>query len=138
MTMTRGFEWFIAWRHLRAIPNALARKRAFKVGLVLALFGVADLVLIKLHGTPVRDPYAFASARPNPVYEWLHVAGVVDVIVAGIVMYAGRLFARFTLFTAISIFGVFLGTAAPIVALSVMSGFEADLKARSGAPKRMW
>ena len=40
------------------------------------------------------------------------------------------LFASFTVFTAISIFGVFLGTAAPIVVLSVMSGFEADLKGK--------
>ncbi|MGD0837550.1 MAG: ABC transporter permease [Polyangia bacterium] len=128
--MTRGFEWFVAWRHLRDPERRSRRKRAFKVGLVLALLGVADLVFLKLHGSPLRDPYAFASTRPNPVYEWLHVAGVVDVIVAGIVMYVGRLFARFTLFTAISIFGVFLGTAAPIVALSVMSGFEADLKGK--------
>ena len=40
----------------------------------------------------------------------------------------GWLFASFTVFTAISIFGVFLGTGAPVIVLSVMSGFESDLK----------
>ncbi len=130
MTIARGFEWFVAWRHLRDPERRSRRQLAFKVGLVLALLGVADLVFLKLRGTPMRDPYGFASARPNPVYEWMQIVGVIDLIVAAIVMYVGRLFARFTLFTAISIFGVFLGTAAPILVLSVMSGFEADLKGK--------
>jgi lipoprotein-releasing system permease protein len=47
----------------------------------------------------------------------------------------GALFSTFTVFTAISIFGVFLGTGAPIIALSVMSGFEADLKSKIRATK---
>jgi lipoprotein-releasing system permease protein len=128
--MFRGFEWFVAWRHLRDPERRSRRQLAFKVGLVMALLGIADLVFLKLRGTPVRDPYGFASARVNPVYEWMQIVGVIDLIVAAIVMFLGRLFARFTLFTAISIFGVFLGTAAPILALSVMSGFEADLKGK--------
>lgn len=128
--MKRGFEWFVAWRHLRDPERRSRRRLAFRVGVVLAVLGIADLVFLKLHGTPVHDPYAFASARVNPIYEWMQVGGVIDLIVAAIVMYLGRLLARFTLFTAISIFGVFLGTSAPILALSVMSGFEADLKGK--------
>jgi lipoprotein-releasing system permease protein len=128
--MTRGFEWFVAWRHLRDPERRSRRRLAFKVGVVMALLGVADLLFLKFRGTPLRDPYGFASARPNPVYEWMQIGGVIDLIVAAIVIFLGRLFARFTLFTAISIFGVFLGTAAPILALSVMSGFEADLKGK--------
>jgi lipoprotein-releasing system permease protein len=38
-------------------------------------------------------------------------------------------------FTALSIFGVFLGTAAPVIALSVMSGFENDLKTKIRSTK---
>jgi lipoprotein-releasing system permease protein len=128
--MLRGFEWFVAWRHLRDPERRSRRGRAFKVGLAMALLGVATLLVVKLRGTPVRDAYGFASVRPDPVHQWMQIIGVVDLIVAGIVMYLGSLFTRFTLFTAISIFGVFLGTAAPILALSVMSGFEADLKGK--------
>ncbi len=47
----------------------------------------------------------------------------------------GWLFASFTVFTAISMFGVYLGTATPVLALSVMSGFEADLKSKIRATK---
>ena len=54
------------------------------------------------------------------------------------ITYLGVLFATFTVFTAISIFGVFLGTAAPIIALSVMSGFEADLKGKIRARRPTW
>jgi lipoprotein-releasing system permease protein len=39
-----------------------------------------------------------------------------------------RLNRRFTVFSTISMFGVFLGTGALVLALSVMSGFENDLK----------
>jgi lipoprotein-releasing system permease protein len=128
--MLRGFEWFVAWRHLRDPERRSRRRLLLKVGLGLILLGVADLVFLKLRGSPVRDPYAFASARPNPIYELMYMGGVIELIVAVIITYLGWLFARFTLFTAISIFGVFLGTLAPILVLSVMSGFEADLKGK--------
>ena len=53
----------------------------------------------------------------------------------GIVILLGFLFSVFTVFTALSIFGVFLGTAAPVIALSVMSGFETDLKTKIRSTK---
>jgi lipoprotein-releasing system permease protein len=80
--------------------------------------------------TPLRDPNGFLSARPNPIYEMMRMGGVIGLIVGGVIGFLGFLLASFTVFTAISIFGVFLGTAAPILALSVMSGFEADLKGK--------
>jgi lipoprotein-releasing system permease protein len=63
------------------------------------------------------------------------IAAVVDIVLGCLLVFFGTLFALFTVFTAISIFGVFLGTAAPIIALSVMSGFEADLKTKIRATK---
>jgi lipoprotein-releasing system permease protein len=50
--------------------------------------------------------------------------------IGGLVTFFGLLTRNFTLFTAVSIFGVFLGTAFPILVLSVMSGFEMDLKGK--------
>ena len=125
-----GFEWFVAWRHLRDPERRSRRAIALKVGLVIVGLAVADLVYVKLHGTPMRDPNGFFTARPDPLYEWLRIGGVIGAIVGGIVTFLGVLLASFTVFTAISVFGVFLGTAAPILALSVMSGFEADLKGK--------
>ncbi len=61
--------------------------------------------------------------------------GRIAIGLGGIVVLLGVLFAIFTVFTALSIFGVFLGTAAPIIALSVMSGFENDLKTKIRSTK---
>ncbi len=125
-----GFEWFVAWRHLRDPERRSRRAIALKVGLGIVVLAVADLVYLKVHGTPMHDPNGFFTAHPDPLYEWLHVGGVIGVIVGGIITFLGMLLASFTVFTAISVFGVFLGTSAPILALSVMSGFEADLKGK--------
>jgi lipoprotein-releasing system permease protein len=124
------FEWFVAWRHLRDPERRSRRAIALKVGIAIIVLAIADLVYIKVHGTPVRDPNGFFTARPDPLYEWLHIGGVIAAIVGGIITFLGVLLASFTVFTAISVFGVFLGTAAPILALSVMSGFESDLKSK--------
>ena len=133
--MAPGFEWFVAWRHLRDPERRSRRAVALKVGLAIIILAVADLVYLKVHGTPLRDPNGFLSARPNPVFEGMRLGGVIGLIVGGVVAFLGFLLASFTVFTAISIFGVFLGTAAPILALSVMSGFEADLKGKMRGAK---
>ena len=125
-----GFEWFVAWRHLRDPERRSRRAIALKVGLVIVVLAAADLIYIRVHGTPMRDPNGFFTARPDPRFEWLRIGGVIALIAGAIITFLGTLLASFTVFTAISVFGVFLGTAAPILALSVMSGFEADLKGK--------
>jgi lipoprotein-releasing system permease protein len=133
-----GFEWFVAWRHLRD-PERRSR-RLLKVGLALMvlaglLFAAFDAVIQrrlgtslwgKLHVTPLMASHALAQAK---------TISAVVLAVGALFAFLGALFALFTVFTAISIFGVFLGTGAPIVALSVMSGFEADLKTKIRATK---
>jgi lipoprotein-releasing system permease protein len=123
-----GFEWFVAWRHLRD-PERRSR-RALYVGLAILLLAVLDLAALKLFGRPTRASSGLLTLQPSVVFERLWMGGAVGVIVGAVVTFMGVLFASFTVFTAISIFGVFLGTAAPILALSVMSGFEMDLKTK--------
>jgi lipoprotein-releasing system permease protein len=125
-----GFEWFVAWRHLRDPERRSKRAIALKVGLVLLLAAAGVLLYLKFHGTPLRDPHGFLSVRPDPVFEWMHTGAVIGALVGVVFTFLGLLLWSFTLFTAISIFGVFLGTATPILALSVMSGFESDLKGK--------
>jgi lipoprotein-releasing system permease protein len=124
----RGFEWFVAWRHLRD-PERRTRKTLI-LGLVLVALGLLALGLSIWFGRRVEAPLGFLRGRPPPLVDYLRQGGIIAVILGGVVTYLGVLFATFTVFTAISIFGVFLGTAAPIIALSVMSGFEADLKGK--------
>lgn len=126
----RGFEWFVAWRHLRDPERRSRRAIALKVGLALLLLSGGLLIYLKLLGPPPRDVHAMFAPRRGPIYEWLGIGAVIGLIVGYVVTFLGSLLASFTVFTAISVFGVFLGTAAPILALSVMSGFEADLKGK--------
>ena len=128
MTAARGFEWFVAWRHLRD-PERRSR-RALVVGLVILILAIVDLVALKLFGQPPRTLSGLLAPQPSVVFERLWMGGTIGVIVGAVITFLGVLFATFTVFTAISIFGVFLGTAAPILALSVMSGFETDLKTK--------
>ena len=123
-----GFEWFVAWRHLRD-PERRSR-RMLIVGLAIVGLGLAALAASFFLGQRVDPTLSFLRPRPPQYVEWLRNGGVIALILGGIVSYLGVLLATFTVFTAISIFGVFLGTAAPIVVLSVMSGFEADLKGK--------
>ena len=123
-----GFEWFVAWRHLRD-PERRSR-RALYLGLAVLLLAGLDLTALKLFGQPARSPSGLLALQSSVAFERLWIAGTVGVIAGAVITFLGVLFASFTVFTAISIFGVFLGTAAPILALSVMSGFEVDLKTK--------
>jgi lipoprotein-releasing system permease protein len=124
----RGFEWFVAWRHLRD-PERHSRKTLI-VGLVLVALGLIALGISFWLGKRVEAPLGFLRGRPPPLVDYLRQGGIITIILGALITYLGLLFAAFTVFTAISIFGVFLGTAFPIIALSVMSGFEADLKGK--------
>jgi lipoprotein-releasing system permease protein len=126
VSTARGFEWFVAWRHLRD-PERRSR-RALVIGLVILMVAVLDLVGLKLYGHAPRTVSGLLGPQSSVWFERLWMGGTIGVIVGGVITFMGVLFASFTVFTAISIFGVFLGTAAPILALSVMSGFEVDLK----------
>ena len=118
----------MAWRHLRD-PERKTRK-TLVLGLVLLALGLAALGGSLWLGRETEPPLGFLRGRPPAAVDYLRQGGIIGIILGGVITYLGALFATFTVFTAISIFGVFLGTAAPIIALSVMSGFEADLKGK--------
>jgi lipoprotein-releasing system permease protein len=132
-----GFEWFVAWRHLRD-PGRRSRKTLF-IGLTTIALGVAALALVRfapsLFTVRVGDAMEILSSRQTVLAENVKIGGFIAIGVGLLLSILGALFACFTVFTAFSIFGVFLGTGAPIIALSVMSGFEADLKSKIRATK---
>src|SRR3954469_18579356 len=142
-TLGPGFEWFVAWRHLRD-PERRSR-RALMLGLALLALGGLCLAVVYL-GPPLpflhrrglgagRAPLEWIRMRQLALFDGMKTAAIIAVAAGVVLTILGVLFASFTVFTAISIFGVFLGTGAPIVALSVMSGFEADLKTKIRATK---
>jgi lipoprotein-releasing system permease protein len=126
-----GFEWFVAWRHLRdAQPRS---RRTLWAGVIL--LGVGALLMAAERVAPrFHSPLAILL-RNSPWFENLEIVGVGAVAVGLLALILGVLFAVFTVFTAFSMFGVLLGTGAPIIALSIMSGFELDLKSKIRATK---
>ena len=134
-----GFEWLVAWRHLRD-PDTRSH-RTLITGVVLMALGGLTLALAT-YGGPWLGAHAAAPApgewREARLAAWIGyvaIGGNIAVGVGGLITLLGILFAIFTVFTALSIFGVFLGTAAPVLALSVMSGFENDLKTKIRSTK---
>ncbi|HEY0707489.1 MAG TPA: FtsX-like permease family protein [Polyangia bacterium] len=123
-----GFEWFVAWRHLRD-PERRSRKLLI-AGVVIVVLGLISLGLSYYLAGKTEPTLSFLRPRPPAYLEYLSNGGIIAIALGLILTYLGMLLAAFTVFTAISIFGVFLGTAAPIIVLSVMSGFEADLKGK--------
>jgi lipoprotein-releasing system permease protein len=132
-----GFEWFIAWRHLRD-PERRSR-RTLVVGLAALAAGglcfLAAALVPRFMHVHARAPGEWMEVHPLLAVERLRTTGMIAVAGGLLLTLLGALFAAFTVFTAVSIFGVFLGTGAPIIALSVMSGFEADLKGKIRATK---
>ncbi len=133
-----GFEWLVAWRHLRD-PDRSSHKTLI-VGLALLLLGVLSYALAELLPRFVTAKTAFApgewaEARRFAWLGYVKIAAVIEVGLALDALLLAALFHAFRVFTALSIFSVYLGTAAPIIALSVMSGFENDLKTKIRSTK---
>src|SRR5262249_57136274 len=114
------------------------------LGLLVLLAGAALLFGPSLlHHSLLEDMYLGRADRRRI----LQLVGMGTMVVGFVLGYLGILVARFSIFTAISMWGVFLGVFAPIVVLSVMSGFQTDLKQKilgqhgdgvGSAPERAW
>jgi lipoprotein-releasing system permease protein len=132
-----GFELFIAWRHLRDPEHR--SHRTLWLGLAFLVLGGLGLGVAawapRLMHVPARAPGEWMQPDPLVWLEYVKIGGFISVVLGILVTLIGGLLAVFTVFTAVSIFGVFLGTAAPIIVLSVMSGFENDLKTKIRATK---
>ena len=133
-----GFEWLVAWRHLRD-PDRSSHKTLI-VGLSLLLlagasYGLAELLPRFVTAKTAFAPSEWAEARPLAWLGYVKIAAAIELGLALQALLLAALFHGFRVFTALSIFSVYLGTAAPIIALSVMSGFENDLKTKIRSTK---
>src|SRR5688572_9030291 len=113
----------LALRYLRAAtPRSLKLYLLPSIGLVLVgvLYAI-DVLARRSHDPHVLGLHAeWARAIGNG--KWL---GWLTVILLGTFIATIR---RLTIFTTISTYGMFLGCAALVVVMSVMSGFEDDIK----------
>jgi lipoprotein-releasing system permease protein len=124
-----AFEWFVAWRHLRD-PSRRSH-RILILGLSLLALSVVVTAATFIVAGRLFASDGFLRMRTTMIVENVRLGAAIVAALGLLVCYFGLLrSAAFTVFTAISITGVTVGTYMPIVTLSVMSGFETDLKTK--------
>jgi lipoprotein-releasing system permease protein len=103
-----------------------------KPALFVGVIGVAVLVLsllgLALVGASKLPFVHLDSDQVTTVKAAITIAAYVGAVHAGLAMFFGCLRAYFTFFTTVPIGGVWIGTAALVMVLAVMSGFESDLR----------
>jgi lipoprotein-releasing system permease protein len=103
-----------------------------KPALICTLVGVGLWALSKLGMWVVALPrLPLVHLDPDQVIAVLQVTNgtaIGGAVLAGVAAFFGSLRAFFTFFTTVPIGGVWIGTAALVMVLSVMSGFESDLR----------
>ncbi len=110
--------WFVI-RHSR--PSMVG----FLIGLVVAIGSVVVGRLVAKNQLP------FIKLDMDTQLSILQVTGISAIaggFVVGLATFFGSLRAFFTFFTTVPIGGVWIGTSALVMVLSVMSGFESDLR----------
>lgn len=124
MSPASNFELFVAWRYLRE-RGSRAGRWTMVTGLLF--FAVAGVLWWLLRGFAHLHPFELSEHQLSlkMLYQW----GSLGALVLGaLVLVFGFFHSLQSIFTTISTYGVFLGTAALVIVLSVMGGFEADLK----------
>ncbi len=103
-------------------------KPAFIFYVIGFFIGTACLILTQLlaPAKPV-SPFDPATAQTMAL-QAVNIIAIVGFALMGLAVYLGLLRSLFTFFTVIPIVGVWVGTAALVMVLAVMSGFETDLR----------
>mgnify|MGYP000358423800 CR=1 FL=1 len=125
--MKLSFELLVAARYLRADRPKGALDHLRWATLVLVILTVAVFASGELVEYLLRD---HLSETLWNLRGPLRAAKYITVLVTLLVGFFIELIRRLTIFTTISTFGLFLGTGALVTVLSVMSGFEQDLKTK--------
>jgi lipoprotein-releasing system permease protein len=121
-----GFKSFIAYRYLMARMHRLSKGVVYSA-LGLVLVGVAAFIVEKTLMTRANplllEPEMFENIAR--VISGVKIGAFVFILLLALV---GVIRFVFTFFTTVPLVGVWIGTGALVCVLSVMSGFETDLR----------
>jgi len=129
----RSVEWFLAWRYLQAVGSGTSKTLRIGLGVLGAALAVFLLSLFWTRITRalgMSPPLALMVGKVPSVVRILQAVALGVALLGYLVTFFGLIQRSFSLFTCISIFGVFIGTAALVIVLSVMGGFESDLRSK--------
>jgi lipoprotein-releasing system permease protein len=121
------FQTFVALRYLMAHPMHVSWLALIVAGVAAAAGGV--LLAVAHFAFAAPDPRALVPTV-SPAQQVLAQIGSVALIVAGVCVYVFLIRVFFTFYSTVSIVGVSIGCAALVTVLSIMNGFEADLRVK--------
>lgn len=124
--LTPGFEWYVAWRYIKD-DRARPGRKLLVTSILLLVLGIAALLYADHMGGGLEITYFGLDARRRQ----FQAAGAIGLALAPLFGFVAVLrLLKVSVFTVVSMMGVFVGSAAPVIVLSVMSGFELDLKSK--------
>ena len=127
LTVAVGFKSFVAWRYLMARRRRISRI-ALAAAFLTLFVGVAGLILDHLLLSKEPGPFDIetdSSVQLARIITGIKIGGFVLLFFALVI---GSLRYIFSFFTTVPLVGVWIGTGALVCVLSVMSGFESDLR----------
>ena len=128
LTVAFGFRSFVAWRYLMARHRRVSRL-ALVVAFLALFIGISGLLLDHLIvvKTGPFDLETDTMQDVAKVVTGVKIGGFVLLLFAVVI---GGLRYVFSFFTTVPLVGVWIGTGALVCVLSVMSGFESDLRTK--------
>lgn len=126
LAMGFGFRSFVAWRYLMARHHRVSRivLFVFFLGLFIAIVSIVVQLSLVTEANPLKlDPAQMANFS-----RYVKVGMSLGLVLVYFAALVGLLRFVFSFFTTVPLVGVWIGTGALVVVLSVMSGFETDLR----------
>jgi lipoprotein-releasing system permease protein len=120
------FETFVALRYLMTRERRISRLSVALLLIGLVVGGGALLLRGMLFAR--GNPLDLGVESTVTMADALTVTSYLAFTLAGLALYFGILRLSFTFFTVVPLGGVWIGTGALVCVLSVMSGFESDLR----------
>lgn len=121
------FQTFVALRYLMAHPLHVSWLALIVAAVAAATGGALTAIAHLAFAAP--DPRALVQ-EVSPLRQGLLQAGGIAFAVCGVCFYVFLIRIFFTFYSTVSIVGVSIGCAALVTVLSIMNGFETDLRVK--------
>ncbi|HUS32137.1 MAG TPA: FtsX-like permease family protein [Kofleriaceae bacterium] len=126
LTIGVGFKSFVAWRYLMARHHRVSRAVLFVF--FLGLFITVVSTTIQLTLATKANPLKLDPLQMQNFARYVSAGLALGLVLLYFTALIGALRFIFSFFTTVPLVGVWIGTGALVCVLSVMSGFESDLR----------
>jgi lipoprotein-releasing system permease protein len=126
LAMGFGFRSFVAWRYLMGRHHRVSRivLFVFFLGLFITIVSLVVQFSLVTKANPLKlDPEQMLNFK-----RYVNVGLAIGGVLVYFSLLVGALRFVFSFFTTVPLVGVWIGTGALVCVLSVMSGFESDLR----------